>query len=122
MSEYIRDITSEHLGPMGSDNDARLTRAYLLAHGWKATDCIRDVDTRDWEDAVLSATESQKGDEKMRNALDEMKQRYPRDWESMLEDERHNNDYAGMTDDAVALEIMAYDGGYVDQSDDGWEI
>ena len=55
MSEYIRDITSEHLGPMGSDNDARLTRAYLLAHGWKDTDCIRDVDTRDWEDAVLSA-------------------------------------------------------------------
>ena len=58
----------------------------------------------------------------MRNALDEMKQRYPRDWEGMLEEERFNADCAGMDDDAVAVEIMSYDGASVNNSDDGWEL
>ena len=59
MSEQIRDITSEHVGPMGSDNDARLTRAYLLAHGWKATDKLSAVAPGQWEDAVRFAIDTQ---------------------------------------------------------------
>ena len=55
-------------------------------------------------------------------ALEAMRARYPRDWESMLEDERHNNDYEDMSDEAVALEIMSYDGASVNNSDDGWEL
>ena len=55
-------------------------------------------------------------------ALDAMKARYPRDWESMIEDERFNTDCEGMDDDAVAVEIMSYDGGSINQSDDGYEI
>jgi len=55
MSEQIRDITSEHLGPMGTDDDARLVRLYLLAHGCTDTDDIGDVADGLWEDAVLSA-------------------------------------------------------------------
>ena len=55
MDDTIEDITSEHLGPMGSDNEARLVRQYLLSHGWKDTDDIGDVSPGLWEDAVLFA-------------------------------------------------------------------
>jgi hypothetical protein len=55
MSEQIRDITSEHVGPMGSDNDARLVRQYLYSYGWKATGKLSAVAPGQWEDAVRFA-------------------------------------------------------------------
>jgi hypothetical protein len=52
MSEQIRDITSEYLGPDSTDEECALTRCYLLAHGYEDSDDIGVVIENDWQNAV----------------------------------------------------------------------
>ena len=52
MSEQIRDITTEHLGPDATEEEADLALLWLLTHGYEGNAEIGDVTEADWQDAV----------------------------------------------------------------------
>jgi hypothetical protein len=52
MSEHISDITTEHLGPDATEEEADLALLWLLTHGYEGNAEIGDVTEADWQDAV----------------------------------------------------------------------
>ena len=52
MSEQISDITTEHLGPDATEEEADLALLWLLTHGYEGNAEIGDVTEADWQDAV----------------------------------------------------------------------
>ena len=52
MSEQIRHITTEHLGPDATEEEAALALLWLLTHGYEGAADIGAVTGTDWQDAV----------------------------------------------------------------------
>jgi hypothetical protein len=52
MSEQIRDITTEHLGPGATEEEADLALLWLLTHGYEGAADIGAVGQADWQGAI----------------------------------------------------------------------